>query len=72
MIATLSGEVSEKLLDQIVLDVSGVGYGLLVPADDYSRLELKQETKLYVYEHIREQAHDLFGFLRLETKHLFE
>lgn len=72
MIATLSGEVSEKLLDQIVLDVNGVGYGLLVPADDYSRLELKQETKLYVYEHIREQAHDLFGFLRLETKHLFE
>jgi Holliday junction DNA helicase RuvA len=72
MIATLNGVVSEKLIDQIVLDVNGVGYGLLVPADDYSRLELKQETKLYVYEHIREQAHDLFGFLHLETKHLFE
>jgi len=72
MIATLYGVVSEKLIDQIVLDINGIGYGLLVPADDYSRLELKQETKLYIHEHIREQAHDLFGFLRLETKHLFE
>jgi holliday junction DNA helicase RuvA len=72
MIATLSGVVSEKLADLIVLDVQGVGYGLLVPADDYGRLNIDQETKLYVYEHIREQAHDLFGFLSRDTQALFE
>lgn len=72
MIATLNGVVSEKLIDLVVLDVNGVGYGLLVPADDYSRLTIDQETKLYIYEHIREQTHDLFGFLSRDTKHLFE
>jgi len=72
MIATLNGVVSEKLIDLVVLDVNGVGYGLLVPADDYSRLTIDQETKLYIYEHIREQAHDLFGFLSRDTKQLFE
>jgi Holliday junction DNA helicase RuvA len=72
MIATLNGVVSEKLVDLVVLEVNGVGYGLLVPADDYSRLTIDQETKLYIYEHIREQAHDLFGFLSRDTKHLFE
>jgi Holliday junction DNA helicase RuvA len=72
MIATLNGVVSEKLIDMVVLDVNGVGYGLLVPADDYGRLQIDQETKLYIYEHIREQAHDLFGFLSRDTKHLFE
>ncbi len=72
MIATLSGVVSEKLADVVVLDVQGVGYGLLVPAEDYGRLKVADPAKLYVYEHIREQSHDLFGFLELDTKALFE
>jgi Holliday junction DNA helicase RuvA len=72
MIATLKGTVSEKLVDIVVLDVSGVGYGLLVPNDEYGSLKIGEEAKLYIYEHIREQSHDLFGFLTLETKQLFE
>ncbi|MDP9130206.1 MAG: Holliday junction branch migration protein RuvA [Candidatus Binatota bacterium] len=72
MIATLNGVVSEKLADVVVLDVQGVGYGLLVPAEDYGRLAPGEPAKLYVYEHVREQAHDLFGFLSRDTKALFE
>jgi Holliday junction DNA helicase RuvA len=72
MIAVLSGAVSEKLADMIVLDVRGVGYGLLVPAEDYGRLTAGEPAKLYIYEHIREQTHDLFGFLSRDTKGLFE
>lgn len=72
MIATLNGVVSEKLADIVVLDVQGVGYGLLVPAEDYDRLAINKPAKLYVYEHVREQAHDLFGFLARDTKSLFE
>ena len=72
MIATLSGVVSEKLSDIVVLDVQGVGYGLLVTAEDYGKLAVAEPAKLYVYEHIREQAHDLFGFTDLDTKALFE
>lgn len=72
MIAILSGVVSEKLADVVVLDVQGVGYGLLVPAEDYGRLAAGEPAKLYIYEHIREQAHDLFGFLSRDTKVLFE
>lgn len=72
MIATLSGVVSEKLTDIVVLDVQGVGYGLLVPAEDYGNLKVAEPAKLYIYEHIREQAHDLFGFTDRDTKALFE
>jgi len=71
MIATLSGVVDEKPLDELVLDVRGVGYGLLVTAEDYGRLNIGDEAKLYVYEHIRENSHDLFGFLSIDTKRLF-
>lgn len=72
MIATLSGAVSEKLADTVVLDVRGVGYGLYVTAEDHSRLVSGEQVKLYVYEHVREQAHDLFGFLSRDTQSLFE
>jgi holliday junction DNA helicase RuvA len=72
MIAILSGVVSEKLDDVVVIDVQGVGYGVLVPAEDFGRLTAGELAKVYIYEHIREQAHDLFGFLQRDTKQLFE
>ena len=71
MIATLNGQISEKFEDIVVLEVSGVGYGLLVTLEDYGRLAVGQPTKLYVHEHIREDAHDLFGFLQRDTQLLF-
>lgn len=72
MIATLSGTVAEKLRELVVLDVQGVGYGLQVTAEDAGRLQAGEPAKLYVYEHVREQAYDLFGFVQLDTKRLFE
>ncbi|MBA2279093.1 Holliday junction branch migration protein RuvA [Candidatus Saccharibacteria bacterium] len=73
MIATLSGVISEKLLDTVVLSVNdGVGYGLLMTIEDYANLALGQKVKIYVYEHIRENAYDLFGFTSLDSKSMFE
>jgi Holliday junction DNA helicase RuvA len=72
MIATLSGVISEKLLDIIVLDVCGVGYGLHVTSEDYNRLNTGEKNKVYIYEHVREQSYDLFGFVSMDTKGLFE
>lgn len=72
MIAMLTGVVAEKPIDQIVLDINGVGYGLLVTNEDFGRLTPGERAKLYVHEHIREMSHDLFGFTTLDTKQLFE
>lgn len=72
MIATLTGVVAEKLSDNIVLDVRGVGYGVLVPLEDYAKLNKGDEVKVFVYEHIREAMHDLYGFTQTDTKRLFE
>lgn len=71
MIATLTGVVAEKNLDGVVLDVRGVGYGLFVTSEDYGRMNAGEPAKFYIYEHIRENVHDLFGFLSLDTKKLF-
>jgi Holliday junction DNA helicase RuvA len=72
MISTLSGVVSEKLADTIVLDVNGVGYGLFVTVEDLGKLAQENPAKLYIYEHVREQSFDLFGFTSRDTKALFE
>lgn len=72
MIATLSGVIAEKMAENIVIDVNGVGYGVLVPFEDYGKLESGDKAKLYIYEHIRDNSHDLYGFTHTDTKRLFE
>jgi len=72
MIAVLEGKISEKLGDLVVIDCNGVGYGLFVSFEDFGALNTGEKAKLYVYEHIRENTHDLFGFKKLQAKVLFE
>lgn len=72
MIAILSGKVTEKIGEVVVVDCAGVGYGVLLPYADFEAVTVGEPVKLYVYEHIRENSHDLFGFRELPTKKLFE
>jgi Holliday junction DNA helicase RuvA len=72
MIVTLSGRVAEKIGESAVIDVGGVGYGVLMTAEDFGSLTTGSVAKVYVYEHIRENSYDLFGFTQLDTKRFFE
>lgn len=72
MIAILRGMVIEKLDGTIVLDVHGVGYGLIVTSADIGRVAGNFEQKFYIYEHVKENGYDLYGFSELESKRLFE
>lgn len=71
MIATLTGTVTERLGDILVLEVAGVGYGLLTTHTDSAHTESTKPVTFYIYEHIREDSHDLYGFRQLDTKQLF-
>lgn len=72
MISTVNGIVSEKLVDYLIVEVSDIGYGVFVTYEDFNQLNAGDKTKLYIYEHIRENSHDLFGFSKMDTKQLFE
>lgn len=72
MIAKLSGVVEEHFTDSLVLNVQGVGYGVFVSNEDSGRLATGEPASLYIYEHIREQQHDLFGFVSRDDKAFFE
>lgn len=74
MIATLSGRLSEKLdnINIVVIDIQGIGYGVQVAASDYSNLATGEQTKLYIYESVRETTYDLYGFTKKLDKVFFE
>jgi len=72
MIATLTGRVAEKLGNIVVVECGGVGYGVLMTSADTGHVVAGQEQKVYIHEHIKEDAHDLYGFTLLEARALFQ
>ncbi|OOF79460.1 Holliday junction DNA helicase RuvA [Rodentibacter caecimuris] len=72
MIGHLTGILLEKQPPEILLDVQGVGYELLLPMTSFYDLpELGQETTLFTHLAIREDAHLLFGFAQKTDRTLF-
>ncbi|HOD49310.1 MAG TPA: Holliday junction branch migration protein RuvA [Candidatus Hydrogenedentes bacterium] len=72
MFAFLRGVVAQKKLNRVALDVGGVGFDVLVPAEVHRRLSVNAEATLLTYCHIREDTFQIFGFLREEERALFE
>jgi len=73
MIALLRGTLVEKHPNQVILDVGGVGYDVIVPISTFSKLpDAGAETKLRIYTHVREDILALYGFLSQDEKNLFE
>ncbi|MEM6997951.1 MAG: Holliday junction branch migration protein RuvA [Patescibacteria group bacterium] len=71
MIAFLRGIVADKDLSTAVIDVNGVGYSVFVSSETYESLAVGQESSVSIYEHIKEDAHDLYGFTDNAAKDLF-
>ena len=71
MIASLRGVVTAKS-SNVILECAGVGYGVVVTLSDFGHLTVGSEASLFIHEHIKEDAHDLYGFISLETQQLFE
>ena len=71
MIAYLRGEIAELTPTTAIIECCGVGYETSITLNTYSALQGKKDTKLYIYEVIREDAHMLFGFNNRQEKELF-
>jgi holliday junction DNA helicase ruvA len=71
MIDYIKGEIIELSPAHAVLEAGGIGYHINIALSTYSELNGKSNTKLYVYEAIREDAHILFGFMTKEERSLF-
>lgn len=72
MIAYIQGRIEKKAPTSVVLDVGGIGYELFIPLSSYERLPAPDATcRLLTYEHLREDAHVLYGFFTAAERDLF-
>jgi len=72
MIGYLRGKVFFKDNDCVTLDVSGVGYKVLVARDVLAKAHKGLPLELFIYTHVREDNISLFGFLEASDLKLFE
>ena len=71
MIEYLRGELTELTPATAIIECCGVGYETSITLNTYSALQDKKDVKVYIYEVIREDTHQLFGFSNKQERELF-
>lgn len=72
MITFLEGILAESLPTQIVVNVHGVGYEVLIPLSSFDKLPVNgQPIRILTHLQVREDAHILYGFMTAAERDLF-
>ncbi len=72
MFAYLEGTVAEKKLNELVLDINGIGWQLSCSMNTLQNVPpIGEKAKLYTWLSVREDAMELFGFYSREEKQMF-
>ena len=78
MIEYIKGELTELTPALATVEAAGIGYGLNISLNTFSAIQGlradgtgKKNVKLYVYEAIREDAHQLYGFVNKKEREMF-
>lgn len=69
MYSYIKGIVVEIMPSYIVIDNNDIGYKVFVPNPFFYKEN--EQYKIYIYEHIREDEHSLYGFSDIEERDLF-
>ncbi len=73
MIYTISGTISHKKENLVIVGVGGIGFKVLVPKNLVPELPaVASAVHFFTYLHVREDALELYGFLRVKELELFE
>ena len=71
MIAFLHGKLARNLPNLLWIDVGGVGYEVQVPFGSFDGSLEGETVRVLTHLHVREDAHQLFGFANEEQRELF-
>lgn len=71
MIHHLRGKLTERSLTHAVIECGGIGYFLNISVHTASKLPADEACVLFVHEVIREDAHELYGFIEKSEREAF-
>ena len=72
MISYIRGTLVEKTPARIVVEAAGVGYEMLIPLSSFDTLgPVGSEALVRTHFHVREDAHELYGFASEKERWLF-
>ncbi|WP_029904486.1 Holliday junction branch migration protein RuvA [Prevotella sp. 10(H)] len=71
MIDYIKGEIAELTPTSVSLEAYGVGYFINISLNTYTNLSGKKDARIFIYEAIREDAYQLFGFYDKQERELF-
>ena len=72
MLYHVEGTVTDIESNLVVVDCHGVGFALNASLNTIAAVRVGEQYKLFIYESVREDAFDLFGFASKEEKRCFE
>ncbi len=73
MIAYLNGTVESLESDNVVIDVNGIGYNVMISGSTADKMPgIGSTVKIYTYTCVREDAFNLFGFLSRDELNFFK
>ncbi|MBR4030457.1 MAG: Holliday junction branch migration protein RuvA [Clostridia bacterium] len=73
MYAFIQGIIENTSNQTVVLNCNGIGYEIYVSTETLNRLPaIGKAVKLYTHFHVREDAMELFGFLSMEEKEVYQ
>jgi Holliday junction DNA helicase RuvA len=67
----IDGKLTFKCPAYIVVEAGGIGYHINISLNTYSSLQDAERCKIYVWMHIKEDAHTLYGFAEEGERRLF-
>lgn len=67
----ISGTLNQETPAFVVIDNAGIGYFINISLHTFEAIKGKEKVRLYIYEHIREDVHSLYGFADTRERDLF-
>jgi len=72
MFEYLDGKITVKKMGYVAIDVHGIGYKVFVSLQTLDKIVLGEKTKLYIYNHVKEDQFKLIGFAEERERDFFE
>ncbi|HAS79898.1 MAG TPA: Holliday junction branch migration protein RuvA [Fusobacteriaceae bacterium] len=72
MFEYLDGKITIKKMGYVAIDVNGLGYKVFVSLQTLDKIKLDETTRLYIYNHVKEDMFKLIGFAEERERDFFE